>query len=902
VAWGDYDNDGDLDILLAGNTGSGRVTQIYRNDSGCAVLDDGYETDEDQTLSVLSTEGVLNNDQIGPYAIALDTAPAHGALALALDGSFVYTPTADFNGTDSFVYKLTGWTETLTATVALTITSVNDAPVAVNDTYTLTEDSILTVTLPISGLLANDTDVELDALTAVLDTNPLHGTLSWPDWQIGAIDTAGDVGWYSSLAVIGGQPAISYRDFINGDLKYARYDGASWQIEVVDAAGNVGLYTSLAEIGGQPAISYYDATNGDLKYARYDGTSWQIEAVDTAGKVGYETSLAEIGGQPAISYYDATQWDLKYARYDGTAWQIETVDTAGDVGWYTSLIEIDGQPAISYYIATIAGGSYFDLKFARYDGASWQIEAVDTVGTVGWYTSLALIGGQPAISYYDATREDLKYARYDGASWQIEAVDTTGNVGKYTSLAEIDGQPAISYYAVSSEDLKFARYDGTSWQIETIDTTGSVGTYTSLAVIGGQPAISYYDATKDDLKYAIWNEYGTYSPAPNFCGTDSFTYHADDGLLASNVATVTLNVSCVNDAPIATDNSYTLDEGTMQSGNVISDDTGNGADSDIENVTLTVSVDADVTHGTLSLAADGSFVYIPSFNFNGSDSFTYILSDGVLTDTATVNLTVTDLPNACFVSLNDSGVTDYASPNARAVQTAIHAANPGDTVKIAGTCVGVTQTEGISQTAYITQNITLSGGYTTTNWGATPDLAANPTTLSANNLGRVVVITGTAQAMIENLIVTNGTANAGGGLYVDTNAGLTLLNSQVMSNTNNGDGGGVGNLGQTVISDTTFSYNQADVAGAVGNGPTGRLTITESSFSDNQAGTAGAIGNTGWVTVTASSFISNTSGSGGAMANASFSGSPGWMWLADSTFISNTVPGSGSRRRTTRVH
>ncbi|MEZ4638722.1 MAG: hypothetical protein R2873_27560 [Caldilineaceae bacterium] len=86
---------------------------------------------------------------------------------------------------------------------------------------------------------------------------------------------------YNSLAEIGGQPAISYRDGGRLHLKYARYDGANWQIEVVDAAGNVGLHTSLAEIRGQPAISYYDATNGNLKYARYDGASWQIEAVDT---------------------------------------------------------------------------------------------------------------------------------------------------------------------------------------------------------------------------------------------------------------------------------------------------------------------------------------------------------------------------------------------------------------------------------------------------------------------------------------------------------------------------------------------------------------------------------------------------------------------------------------------
>jgi hypothetical protein len=103
------------------------------------------------------------------------------------------------------------------------------------------------------------------------------GSANWTCITIDGKALADDVGQYSSLKIDGsGYRHISYYDFTNGDLKYAVSKGVGgncgpamdWDCSAVDTNGNVGLFTSLALTqAGLPAISYYDLTKGDLKYA-----------------------------------------------------------------------------------------------------------------------------------------------------------------------------------------------------------------------------------------------------------------------------------------------------------------------------------------------------------------------------------------------------------------------------------------------------------------------------------------------------------------------------------------------------------------------------------------------------------------------------------------------------------
>src|SRR5439155_11127960 len=105
----------------------------------------------------------------------------------------------------------------------------------------------------------------------------------------------------------------------------------------------------------------------------------------------------------------------------------------------------------------------------------------------------------------------------------------------------------------------------------------------------------------------------------NFTCTTIFTYQANDGTSNSNLATVTLTVTAVNDAPVANGDSYSTSEDTpltVAATGVLTNDT------DIDGDLLTAALVGSPTSGTLAFNANGSFTYTPNANFNGTDSFT----------------------------------------------------------------------------------------------------------------------------------------------------------------------------------------------------------------------------------------------------------------------------------------
>src|SRR5207248_470416 len=140
-----------------------------------------YTTSEDTPLTIGAGLGLLANDTDvdgDSLSAVLVSGPSHGALSLSSDGAFTYTPTANYHRSDSFTYRANdGAADSGIVTVSLTITAANAARGAAADGYTTGEDAPLTIGAGL-GLLANDTDIDGDGLTAVLVSGPSHGALS----------------------------------------------------------------------------------------------------------------------------------------------------------------------------------------------------------------------------------------------------------------------------------------------------------------------------------------------------------------------------------------------------------------------------------------------------------------------------------------------------------------------------------------------------------------------------------------------------------------------------------------------------------------------------------------------------------------------------------------------------
>lgn len=257
--------------------------------------------------------------------------------------------------------------------------------------------------------------------------------------------------------------------------------------------------------------------NGDLGSQAYFAIS------------NYDKGAWELGGPLAGPQAQITINDAKYSNdsgelyiaviaYNGASILVDKLVLTADIapiignvdfsGGYTSLALVNGMPAISYYDTVDDNLRY--VHATDLFGATWGAPlTLDSTGDTGQFTSLKVVDGNPAVAYYDNTAKLLRYVRAtdaDGATWGTPVtVASALATGEYCSLEVVAGNPAISYYDFDSGELRYVRAldsTGAAWGAPiSPDSNGNTGSYSSLEVVDGFPAISYRNGSVGQLWY-----------------------------------------------------------------------------------------------------------------------------------------------------------------------------------------------------------------------------------------------------------------------------------------------------------------------------------------------------------------------------------------------------------------
>ncbi|HLL55876.1 MAG TPA: Ig-like domain-containing protein, partial [Myxococcaceae bacterium] len=507
-----------------------------------------------------------------PVTYSVVTRPAHGEVTFTGPG-FTYTPDADFFGNDSFTFKASdGSLESNVATVSIRVTPVDDVPEASDGFLRLSEDSS-------RALVLAATDVDGDTLSYTIVTPPAHGTLS---------GTAPNLS-YRPAANYHGPDSFTFR--VSDGRTQSNVATMELMVDPVNDAPVVRhqALTTAEEVALQVTVTATDADGDPLSYTVQTGTPFFGTVSGTPPNLTYT---------PAADYFGTERFFVTVS--DG-----KTVSSADIAVTVTPVNDVP--VTVSYPQATAEDtGVLVILIGLDADGEPLTYEVVSgpSHGT--------LSGTAPLLTY----RPSADFHGADSFTYRVADAATSSGVStvSLTVTPENDAPVALALSRGTGQGAAVAV------TLQATDVDGDALTY---AVVTG-PSHGTLTGTPPAL---------TYVPAAGYTGSDSFTFQAHDGTLASNEATVTLTVKV---APVAQDVSVTTRQGTAVSVVLSAQDPNGDA--------LTYTVVEPPAHGTLS-GTPPELLYTPADGFSGTDSFRYQAHNGAVGAEGTVSITVT--PRGC---------------------------------------------------------------------------------------------------------------------------------------------------------------------------------------------------------------------------------------------------------------
>ena len=593
-------------------------------DDGVSVL--AGETTAIGADTLLANDSDPNGDALSVSAVA---AAAHGSVNLS-GGTVSYTPNSGYVGPDSFTYTVTdiyGGTDTATVNVSV----LSDGTVVGTDA---------SESLDLSGATAGQTILAKGG----------HDSVT------GSAYADEITGGQGQDVLRGGDGDDLFR--VSGSQGIDAVHGGAGQDTLIGSSGDdvIGLseLTSVERIDGGDG---FDVIRGSGARDSLDFSQTEVLSIDRIEGAGgpdiiYGSGGADtiVGGAGADRLYGNGGDDTFIVEGDGGLDELD-----GGAG-YDSLIGGDGDDVFGLRelsgIEAIDGGGGTNVirgSYNRdvYDLSSTVVTNVSLIDGAGSHDIVTGSAGDDAVrggagsDWFDGG-DGYDTAHFDGAQADYTITETSTGEIQVTALATDEGTDTL----VNVEALQFAESrveyvapaddtpddtpDDTGGDAPTAgadtlttseDTAASLNplgndSFTGAAVIDRVTQAAHGSVTLVDGSTVV------YTPEANYAGPDSFDYTLIDGNGQETTGTVSVEVSEVNDAPVANGDTVTTAGATPVTIDVLANDT------DVDGDALSVSGVSQPAHGDVAITADGQVTYTPHLETSGEQTFAYTMSDG----------------------------------------------------------------------------------------------------------------------------------------------------------------------------------------------------------------------------------------------------------------------------------
>jgi VCBS repeat-containing protein len=597
--------------LLANNFVRGFKTDASPNDIALTPATIAENQPSNTTVGTLST---VDPDigQTHSYVFVSGSGDANNSSFTIIGNQLKANASFDFETKNSYTVRVKSTDSgvpplSVEKQITIMVSNVNEAPVAVVDSYTINEDTALTVVA--AGVLSNDTDIDGNNLTAVLVTGAGHGSLT--------LNANGSFTYTPSLNY-NGSDSFTYK--ANDGSLDSNTVTANITINAVDDAPLAVADSATVLEDAAATIVNVPANDTDIDGGPKSVASVTSPANGTVVITGMGTGLSY---QPNANYCNSQM--------------------GGSPDTFTYTLSPGGSSATVSMTVTCIN----DAPLAVADSATVLEDAAAT--SVNVLANDTDIDGDPK-SIAAVTQPINGTVVITGMGTGLTYKPNANYCGPDSFMYTLNGgsSATVSMNVICVDEKPVAVADSYTVNEDTMLTVAAAGVLSNDSDVDGDSltAVLVTNVGHGSLTLNANGSF-TYTPSLNYNGSDSFTYKANDGAFDSNTVTVTITINAVDDAPVAVaDSAIVLENAAATSVNVLANDT------DIDGGPKSIDSVAQPANGTVVITGGGTgLTYQPKANYCGSDSFSYSLSPG--SSSTTVSMTVTCAPPT-VTSINDS--------------------------------------------------------------------------------------------------------------------------------------------------------------------------------------------------------------------------------------------------------